>query len=226
MHTRRDSIVRFEQGEWLAATIPGARLVELQGQDHGPQFDCADQVIDEVREFLTGTREPAEPEQVLATVLFSDIVGSTERARELGDSRWRDLLEQHHSAVRAELTRFRGHEIDTAGDGFLARFDGPARAIRCAVAIIESLERIGIPARSGLHTGECELVGDKLAGIAVHTGARVAAWAGPGEVLVSQTVRDLVAGSGIEFEDRGLHALKGLDGERRLFAVRRGAVSG
>src|ERR671931_72720 len=226
MHTRRDSVVRFEQGEWLAATISGARLVELNGQDHGPQFDCADQVIEEVREFLTGTREPAEPEQVLATVFFSDIVGSTEQARELGDSRWRDLLEQHHMAVRAELTRFRGHEIDTAGDGFLARFDGPARAIRCAVAIIESLESIGIPARSGLHTGECELVGDKLTGIAVHTGARVAARAGPGEVLVSQTVRDLVAGSGIEFEDRGLHALKGLGGERRLFAVRRGAVSG
>jgi pimeloyl-ACP methyl ester carboxylesterase len=221
MHTRRDPVVRFEQAEWLAAAVPGARFVELHGQDHGPQFDCADQVIEEVREFLTGRREPAEYEQVLATVLFTDIVGSTERARELGDRRWRELLERHHEAVRAELGRFRGREIDTAGDGFLASFDGPARGIRCAVAVLGALDRIGIPARSGLHTGECEVVGDKLAGIAVHTGARVAEQAGAGEVLVSQTVRDLVAGSGIEFEDRGLHSLKGLAEARRLFAVKR-----
>jgi pimeloyl-ACP methyl ester carboxylesterase len=219
MHTRRDSVVAFEQGRWLADAIPGARFVELSGQDHAPWFDCAGEVIDEISEFLTGSREPAEPEQVLATVLFTDIVGSTERAQELGDRRWRELLEQHHGAVRAELTRHRGREIDTAGDGFFASFDGPARGIRCAVAVLDALHRIGVPARSGLHTGECEVVGDKLAGIAVHTGARVAAQAAAGEVLVSETVRDLVAGSGIEFDDRGLHELKGLEEPRRLYAV-------
>jgi pimeloyl-ACP methyl ester carboxylesterase len=220
LHSRRDPVVRFEQGHWLAETIPNARLVELAGQDHAPWFDVADEVIREVREFLTGFREPAQPEQVLATVVFTDIVGSTELARELGDRRWRELLEQHHSAVRTILDRHRGREIDTAGDGFLASFDGPARGIRCAVAVLDELDRLGIPARSGLHTGECEVVGDKLAGIAVHTGSRVASVAGAGEVLVSQTVRDLVAGSGIEFEDRGLHELKGLEEARRLFAVR------
>ena len=221
MHSPRDTVVNYQQGRWLAETLPDARFVELAGQDHGPQFDCADQVIEEIRLFLTGSREPVEPEQVLATVLFTDLVGSTERAQALGDRRWGDLLERHHDAVRAELTRFRGHEIDTAGDGFFASFDGPARAIRCAQAVLDSLERLGLPARGGLHTGECELVGDKLAGIAVHIGARVAAEARAGEVLVSQTVRDLVAGSGIEFEDRGLHVLKGLSEPRKLFAVRR-----
>jgi pimeloyl-ACP methyl ester carboxylesterase len=226
MHSQRDPIVPFEQGRWLADTIPGARFVELVGQDHVPWFDVADQVIDEISEFLTGTREPAEPEQVLATVLFTDIVGSTGRAQEVGDRRWRDLLEQHHTAVRAELTRHRGREIDTAGDGFFASFDGPARGIRCAVAVLEALDRIGVPARSGLHTGECEVVGDKLTGIAVHTGARVAEQASAGEVLVSQTVRDLVAGSGIEFDDRGLHTLKGLAEPRRLFAVKSTTASG
>jgi class 3 adenylate cyclase len=221
MHSPRDSVVAFEQGRWLADTIPDARFVALSGQDHPPQFDCADQVVEEIRDFLTGAREPEQPEQILATVLFTDIVGSTERAQELGDSGWRNLLELHHRAVRAELTRHRGRELDTAGDGFLASFDGPARAIRCATAIVDALDGIGLPVRTGLHTGECEVVGDKLAGVAVHTGARVAAEAGPGDVLVSQTVRDLVAGSGIEFEDRGLHSLKGLPEARRLFAVRR-----
>ncbi len=221
MHSPRDTVVNYQQGRWLAETLPDARFVELAGQDHGPQFDCADQVIEETRLFLTGSREPVEPEQVLATVLFTDLVGSTERAQALGDRRWGDLLERHHDAVRAELTRYRGHEIDTAGDGFFASFDGPARAIRCAQAVLDSLERLGLPARGGLHTGECEVVGDKLAGIAVHIGARVATEARAGEVLVSQTVRDLVAGSGIEFEDRGLHVLKGLSEPRKLFAVRR-----
>jgi class 3 adenylate cyclase len=221
MHSPRDSVVDYQQGRWLAETLPDARFVELAGQDHGPQFDSADQVIEEIRLFLTGSREPVEPEQVLATVLFTDLVGSTERAHALGDRRWGDLLERHHDAVRAELTRYRGREIDTAGDGFFASFDGPARAIRCAQAVLDSLERLGLPARAGLHTGECEVVGDKLAGIAVHIGARVAAEANAGEVLVSQTVRDLVAGSGIEFDDRGLHVLKGLPEPRRLFAVRR-----
>jgi pimeloyl-ACP methyl ester carboxylesterase len=221
MHSPRDTVVDFQQGRWLAEALPDARFVELAGQDHGPQFDCADQVIEEIRLFLTGSREPVEPEQVLATVLFTDLVGSTERAQALGDRRWGDLLERHHDAVRAELTRYRGREIDTAGDGFFASFDGPARAIRCALAVLDSLDRLGLPARGGLHTGECEVVGDKLAGIAVHIGARVAAEASSGEVLVSQTVRDLVAGSGIEFEDRGLHVLKGLPEPRKLFAVRR-----
>jgi class 3 adenylate cyclase len=213
--------VDFHQGRWLAETLPDAHFVELAGQDHGPQFDCADQVIEEIRLFLTGSREPVEPDQVLATVLFTDLVGSTERAQALGDRRWGDLLERHHDAVRAELARYRGREIDTAGDGFFASFDGPARAIRCALAVLDSLERLGLPTRGGLHTGECEFVGDKLAGIAVHVGARVAAEARAGEVLVSQTVRDLVAGSGIEFQDRGLHVLKGLPEPRKLFAVRR-----
>ena len=169
---------------------------------------------------ISGFREALEPEKVLTTVLFTDIVGSTDQARELGDSQWTALLEQHHATVRTVLAQYRGREIDTTGDGFLAGFDGPARGIRCAQGILEALGRIGIEARAGLHTGEVEMVGDNIAGIAVHIGARVAALAGPREVLVSSTVRDLVAGSGIEFEDRGLHELKGLDEPRRLFAVR------
>ena len=220
LHSPGDPIVPFAQGKWLAEQIPGARFVELAGTDHVPWFDVADEVITEIREFLTGFREPSEPDQVLATVLFTDIVESTDRAREMGDREWRDLLEKHHRTVRDVLARYRGREIDTAGDGFFAAFDGPARGIRCAQAVLEALERLGLSARSGLHTGECEVVGDKLAGIAVHTGARVAALAGAGEVFVSQTVRDLVAGSGLEFEDRGLHELKGLEEPRRLFAVR------
>jgi class 3 adenylate cyclase len=224
LHSPGDPIVPFAQGKWLAEQIPGARFVELDGQDHVPWLDVADEVITEIRDFLTGFREPTEPDQVLATVLFTDIVDSTDRARQMGDRQWRDLLEKHHATVRDVLARFRGREIDTTGDGFFASFDGPARGIRCAQAIIDSLERLRLPARSGLHTGECEVVGDKLAGIAVHTGARVAALAGPGEVLVSQTVRDLVAGSGIEFDDRGLRELKGFDEPRRLFAVRSSAA--
>jgi pimeloyl-ACP methyl ester carboxylesterase len=219
MHAPEDPIVPFAQGRWLAEQIEGARFVELAGKDHVPWFDVADQVVAETREFLTGFREASEPEQILATVLFTDIVGSTERAQELGNREWRSLLEQHHTTVREILARYRGREIDTAGDGFLASFDGPARAIRCAVAVRDALAGLGIPVRSGLHTGEVEVVGEKLAGIAVHTGSRVAAVAAAGEVLVSSTVRDLVAGSGIEFEDRGLHELKGLDEPRRLFAV-------
>jgi class 3 adenylate cyclase len=224
LHTPDDPVVRYEQARWLAEQIPGARLVDLKGRDHVPWFDVADQVVTEIRDFLTGFREAPEPENVLATVLFTDIVGSTDRARELGDTQWSALLEQHHATVRAVLAQYRGREIDTTGDGFLAAFDGPARGIRCAQAILGALEGIGIQARSGLHTGEVEMVGDSLAGIAVHIGARVAGAAGPGEVLVSSTVRDLVAGSGIEFEDRGLHELKGLDEPRRLYAVRNGAT--
>jgi class 3 adenylate cyclase len=164
-------------------------------------------------------RRGPESDRVLATVLFTDVVGSTERATELGDRAWRDLLERHHAVVRKELERFRGREVDTAGDGFLATFDGPARAIRCARAIRNGLRDVGLDVRAGLHTGECELLGDKVAGVAVHTGARVAAKAPAGEVLVSSTVKDLVAGSGIEFEERGTHVLKGIPGEWRLYAV-------
>jgi pimeloyl-ACP methyl ester carboxylesterase len=224
LHTPEDPVVPYEQGLWLAEQIEGARFVELKGRDHVPWFDVGDQVITEVRDFLTGFREAPEPENVLATVLFTDIVGSTDRARELGDSQWTALLEQHHATVRAVLAQYRGREIDTTGDGFFAAFDGPARGIRCAQGILEALGRIGIEARAGLHTGEVEMVGDKIAGIAVHIGARVAAVARSGEVLVSSTVRDLVAGSGIDFEDRGWHELKGLDESRRLYAVRSGAA--
>jgi pimeloyl-ACP methyl ester carboxylesterase len=224
LHTREDPVVPYEQGRWLAEQIEGARFVELKGRDHVPWFDVADEVVTEVRDFLTGFREAPEPEKMLATVLFTDIVESTDRARELGDTEWTGLLEQHHATVRSVLAQYRGREIDTTGDGFFAVFDGPARGIRCAQAILDALEGIGIDARSGLHTGEVEVVGNNIAGIAVHIGARVAAEAGAGEVLVSSTVRDLVAGSGIEFEDRGLRDLKGLDEPRRLYAVRNGAA--
>jgi pimeloyl-ACP methyl ester carboxylesterase len=222
LHSPRDNVVHIEQARWLAAAIPGARLVELEGKDHAPWFDCADQVLAATSEFITGAPEPVQADTVLATVLFTDLVGSTERVGEVGNRTWRRLLEQHHDAVRMELRRHRGTEIDAAGDGFLARFDGPARAIRCALAILGVLRGLGLPARSGVHTGECELVGGKLAGLAVHVGARVAALAAADEVLVTDTVRDLVAGSGIAFDDRGLQPLKGFTEPRRLFAVRAG----
>jgi class 3 adenylate cyclase len=186
---------------------------------HVPFID-ADQILDEVEEFLTGTRPAREPDRVLATVLFTDIVDSSQRAAELGDRAWRELLGVHHAAVRRQLERFQGREVDTAGDGFLASFDGPARAVRCAYAIREAVGELGLEVRAGLHTGEVELADGKVTGIAVHTGARVAALAAPGEVLVSNTVKDLVAGSGLEFDDRGTHELKGVPGEWRLYAVR------
>lgn len=220
VHRVGDRVCHVENARYVAAHVDGARYVELPGDDHAPWVN-GDDILAEVREFLTGTREPAEPDRVLATVLFTDIVGGTERAQQLGDSGWRSLLERHHAAVRAQLDRFRGREIDTAGDGFLAAFDGPARAIRCAAQIIEALGPLGLEIRAGLHTGECEVVGDKLVGVAVHIGARVASQANPSEVLVSRTVHDLVAGSGIEFEERGAHALKGVPGTWELFAVRR-----
>jgi class 3 adenylate cyclase len=203
----------------LAAHIPGAKLVELEGVDHPPFFSDGEAITDEIQEFLTGARHDPVVDRVLATVLFTDIVGSTERAVALGDRAWRELVEKHHQAVRRELGRFRGREIDTAGDGFFAAFDGPARAVRCASAISRALQPLGIQLRAGLHTGECEVMGDKFSGIAVHIGARVAARAAPGEVLVSGTVKDLVAGSGLAFEDRGMQVLKGVPGEWRLFAV-------
>jgi class 3 adenylate cyclase len=211
-------VCHVENARWLARNIRGAKYVELPGSDHVPWID-GDDIMEEVREFITGAREPEEPDRVLATVLFTDLVGSTERAQELGDRRWKETLERHNEIVRHDLVRFRGREIDTAGDGFFATFDGPARAIRCARSIVDDVRNVGLDVRAGLHTGEVELAGDDVRGIAVHTGARVAAQAGAGEVLVSQTVKDLVAGSGIEFEERGPHALKGIPGEWRLYAV-------
>jgi class 3 adenylate cyclase len=222
VHRVDDNICHVENGRYLAANIPDARYVELSGATHIPWAEGSDEILAEIREFLTGVREAPEPDRVLATVLFTDIVGSTKRATELGDRRWRELLDRHHTAVRRELERFRGREIDTAGDGFLASFDGPARAIRCARSTIDAVRGVGLQIRAGVHTGECEIAGDKLAGLAVHIGARVAGQAGPGEVLVSGTVRDLVAGSGLEFEDRGSAPLKGVPGEWRLYALSAG----
>ena len=219
VHRTGDLVCHVENGRFLASHIEGAKYVELPGEDHSIWTDRSEELVAEVREFLTGVREPAEPDRVLATVLFTDIVGSTDRARELGDRRWGDLLEQHNDVVRHDLERYRGREVDTAGDGFFATFDGPARAIRCARSIVGDVRAVGLEVRAGLHTGECELAGEAVRGIAVHTGARVAAQAGAGEVLVSQTVKDLVAGSGIEFEDRGVHQLKGIPGDWRLYSV-------
>jgi class 3 adenylate cyclase len=218
VHATGDRVCHVENARYLGRTIPGARYVELAGDDHVPWFD-PEPTLAEIREFLTGTREARRPDRALATVLFTDLVGSTEQAAALGDRRWRDLLEQHHAAVRRELARFDGREIDTAGDGFFASFDGPARAIRCAQAIVESVRPLGLEVRAGLHTGEVELADGKVAGIAVNIGARVAGHAAASEVLVSGTVKDLVAGSGLEFEDRGTAALKGVPGDWRLFAV-------
>jgi len=184
-----------------------------------PWYEGRDEWLGEVQEFLTGVRAVPEPERILATVLFTDIVDSTRTAAEVGDHRWRDLLEAHQRAVRGALERFRGREVKSTGDGFLATFDGPARAIRSAEAIVEACEPLGIRIRAGLHTGECEVMGDDIGGIAVHTAARVSALAGPGEVLVSRTVKDLVAGSGLEFADRGAHELKGIPDRWQLYAL-------
>jgi class 3 adenylate cyclase len=218
IHATDDRVCHVENGRFVARTIPGARLIELPTSDHVPWFD-PEPTIAEIREFLTGTRETASPDRVLVTILFTDLVMSTELAASLGDRRWRDLLEQHHAVVRRELTRFDGREVDTAGDGFFATFDGPARAIRCAHAIRAEVARLGLQMRAGLHTGEVEVLGDKVAGIAVNIGARVAGEAEPGEIVVSSTVRDLVAGSGLSFADRGRTRLKGFEGTWQLFAV-------
>jgi pimeloyl-ACP methyl ester carboxylesterase len=216
LHRTGDRDIDVEEGRYIASQIPGASFVELPGVDHFMWTEDSDGVLDEIEGFLTGVRRGPEPDRVLATVLFTDIVGSTERAAKVGDRRWRDLLEEHNAVVRRALARFRGREVDTAGDGFLATFDGPARAIRCARAIVDEVRGLDLEVRAGLHTGECELVSEGIRGIAVHIGARVAAQAGPGEILVSSTVKDLVAGSGIEFEDRGAHVLKGIPGEWSL----------
>jgi pimeloyl-ACP methyl ester carboxylesterase len=219
VHTTGDVVCHVENGRFLARTIEDARYLELDGADHLPWGEHIDVVLAEIREFLTGVREGPELDRVLATVLFTDLVDSTEHAGDLGDRRWRELLETHHDAVRRELARYGGREIDTAGDGFLAAFDGPARAIRCGLAVVADVETLGLGVRAGVHTGECEVFGEKLAGVAIHIGARIAGEAASGEVLVSSTVRDLVAGSGIELVDRGLFRLKGVEGERRLFAA-------
>lgn len=219
IHNVGDRTVPVEIGRYMAERIPGAKDVELPGDDHAAFGANADAILDEIEEFLTGARRAVDPDRVLATVLFTDIVEATRKASELGDRRWRDLLDAHQAATREELARFRGREIDTAGDGFLAAFDGPARAVRAALAVVQRVEKLGVSLRAGVHTGECEVMGAKLGGIAVHIGARVAALAAPGEVLVSQTVRDLVAGSGLRFGDRGTHALRGVPGEWHLFAA-------
>lgn len=219
LHRVGDPFTGPEHGQYLAEHIPDARYVELSGRDHLFFAEDADQLIAEIQEFLTGVREPEEPERILATILFVDIVGSTQRAAEMGDLRWSELVDRYYAAVRRELARFRGREIGTAGDGILAMFDGPARAIRCASAAAEAVGRLGIEIRSGLHTGECEVVDESISGIAVHTAARVAEKAAASEVLVSSTVKDLVAGSSIGFLERGSHSLKGVPGEWRLFAI-------
>jgi class 3 adenylate cyclase len=210
--------------EYMASRIPNARIVELPGRNMMAPLGDQERLFAELERFLSVVAdgegvESSGAERVLATVLFTDIVGATAAAAELGDQRWRELLSAHHDRIRAELARYRGREVDTAGDGFFATFDGPARAIRCACAVSDAVRDLGLDIRAGLHTGECELVDGKVGGLAVHIGARVAAKAGPGEVLVSGTVKDLVAGSGIEFTDRGTHELKGIPGEWRLYAI-------
>ena len=220
IHRTGDRFASVEHGRYLAEHIPGARFVELPGIDHPHFIGDVDSVMDEVAAFVTGHRERHATERSLMTVLFTDIVGSTRLAARMGDQAWRDLLEAHNSAVRHELSRFRGKEIDRAGDGFLATFDGPARAVACGQAILESCRRLGLDVRAGVHTGEIELHSDGgVAGLAVHIGARVAAAAEPGEVLVSRTVRDLVVGSGLRFKERGDFQLKGVPGEWQLLSV-------
>jgi class 3 adenylate cyclase len=219
LHRTEDPNLHIDGARELAAGVPGARLVELDGQEHLPWAGDDEPIIEEIEEFVTGSRHALVADRVLATVLFTDIVGSTTRASELGDADWRALLERHREIVRAELARWRGREVVTTGDGFLATFDGPARAIRCARAILDAVEPLDVELRIGLHTGEIELMGDDVGGIGVHIGARVGALAAPGEVLVSRTVVDLVAGSGIDFDERGEHELRGVPGRWQLYAV-------
>ena len=219
LHSSHDLAIELGTSRYMSERIPGARLVELLGPDHLPWLSDADVVLGEVEEFLTGVRRAVAPDRVLATVLFTDIVGATEKASALGDRRWRDLLDGHNVLVRCELARFRGREIKTAGDGFFAAFDGPARAVLCACAVSRGMQSLGLEVRAGLHTGECEITGEDMGGIAVHIGARIAALAAPGEVLVSSTVKDLVAGSGLSFRDHGAARLKGVEGEWKLYAA-------
>jgi pimeloyl-ACP methyl ester carboxylesterase len=219
IHRTGDRDANVEGGRWLAARIAGARFTELPGEDHFPWVGDQDAILDEIQEFLTGVRPTPESDRELSTLLFTDIAGSTELITRLGDQAWQELLERHHAMVREELARFRGREVDTAGDGFFATFDGPARAVRCALSVVGAAQQLGIKIRAGLHTGEIQVMGPKISGIALHIGARVAAIAKPGEVLVSSTVKDLVAGSNIRFADHGTHVLKGVSGEWHLFAA-------
>jgi class 3 adenylate cyclase len=219
LHRSEDTAVDAEGARMFSKLIPGARYVELAGNDHLPWLGDVEAVMVEIEEFLTGSRHAPEPDRALATVLFTDIVDSTGCAADLGDRRWREVLERHLTLVRDRLAAYDGREVKTMGDGFLATFDGPAKAIRCACAIAERSTAEGVDVRAGVHTGECELIGEDLAGMAVHIGARIAEQAAPGEVLVSGTVKDLVVGSGIEFDDRGSQELKGVPGEWRLLAV-------
>ena len=219
IHRRGDRVTPVEFGRYLADHIPGAKLTELAGEDHFPWVGDTDSILDAVQQFVTGTRPAPRIDRVLATVLFVDIVDSTRHLSERGDSAWKGLLQSFYKILRQELELFKGREINTAGDGLVATFDGPARGIRCAHAMSLGVHRLGIEIRAGLHSGECELVGDSVVGIAVHIGARVASKAAPGEILVSSTVKDLVAGSGIQFRDRGTHELKGVPGEWRLYAT-------
>jgi class 3 adenylate cyclase len=219
IHRVHDRLVNVRNGRWLAEHLPNARMVELEGGDHVPWYEGTDEWLGEVEEFLTGTRAAAEPDRILATVLFTDVVDSTRLAAELGDHRWVEVLESHRGTVRDSLARFGGREIKTIGDGFLATFDGPARAIRCARQVVDAAEPHGIRLRAGLHAGELEVMGNDIGGMAVHIAARVSSLAGPGEVLVSRTVKDLVVGSGIQFTDRGTHTLKGVTDPWQLLSV-------
>jgi len=220
LHRKGDAFREPATTRYMADHIPASRYVELPGDDHLHFVGDQDAILDEIEEFLTGVRRGPEPERVLTTVLFTDIVGSTELAARMGDRRWRELLDHHHALVRRELERYRGREIDTAGDGFLATFDGPARAVRCAMDSVREVAALDLQIRAGVHTGEVELAEDGIRGIAVHIGARIAALAEPGEVLVSRTVKDLVAGAGLVFDDRGEHALKGIPDRWKLFEAR------
>jgi len=219
IHRNGDRDVIIGNGRYLAQNIPGAKLVELPGDDHIPWVGDCDAIVDQIEEFLTGVRPSQLADRLLATILFTDIVDSTRKADQLGDRNWKKLLLKHNEVVRKELSRFRGREVKTTGDGFLATFDGPARAVRCACAIREALQQLGLPIRAGLHTGECELMGDDIGGVSVHIAARVADKARENEILVSSTVKDLVPGSGIQFSDRGIHGLRGIQGKWRLFTV-------
>jgi len=219
LHRTGDPVIPIEAGRYVAERIPDATFIELEGTSHHPWVGDGDSVLGEIEQFLTGARHSREPDRVLATVLFTDIVESTEKVASLGDRAWRALLSSHDALMRKQIAEHRGREVTKAGDGFLAIFDGPARAIRAACSMRDAARRLGVEIRAGLHCGECELIGDDVAGIAVHIGARVAAQAAPGEVLVSSTVKDLVAGSTISFTDHGMKALKGVPGEWHLFAI-------
>jgi class 3 adenylate cyclase len=219
MHRREDSFIKIEHSRYIAANIPGARFVELEGSDNVFSLGDSEAILGEIEEFLTGNRHAHEPDRMLATVMFTDIVDSTRRAAEMGDTGWRFLLERHDALFRRALERHRGREVKRTGDGFMATFDGPARAIRCAASVAEAMGSLGLEVRAGLHTGECEVMDSDIGGLAVHIAARVMDRADPREVLVSSTVKDLVAGSGIDFRDRGAHELRGVPGQWRLYAV-------